>query len=136
MQGDLVAESNETFLLNLSSPTNAVLADAQGVGTIIDDEATFIGSEGFGYSAYTYPYEILDLVPGATGVTTIRSTGDNNTDTVTLTSGNTFNFYGTSYTSLIVSTNGLITFGGANYPGGKQQPHYHADPALDCTSLG
>ena len=49
--GDITAEANETFVLNLSNPTNAVLADAQGVGTIIDDEATFIGSEGFGYSA-------------------------------------------------------------------------------------
>ena len=52
-------------------------------------------------------------MPGAAGVTTVRSTGDNNTDTITLPTGNTFNFYGTSYTSLIVSTNGLITFGTA-----------------------
>src|SRR5262249_54102975 len=42
---------------------------------------------------------------------------DNNTNTITLTTGNTFNFYGTSYTSLIVSTNGLITVGSANTSG-------------------
>src|SRR5206468_5701824 len=88
--------------------------DAQGVGKIQDDDATFLGSEGFGYSAYTQLYQAIDLVPAATGVTTIRSTGDNNTNTITLATGNTFNFYGTSYTSLIVSTNGLITFGSAN----------------------
>lgn len=115
--GDTVSESNETFFVNLSNPTSAVIADAQGVGTIVEDDAVFIGSEGFGYSAFTNPFENLDLVPGAPGVTTIRSTGDNNTNTIILTTGNTFNFYGTSYTSLIVSTNGLITFGSANTSG-------------------
>src|SRR5260221_663901 len=39
VMGDLVYETNETFFVNLSSPTNATLADGQGVGTIIDDEA-------------------------------------------------------------------------------------------------
>ena len=29
---------NETFVVNLSSPTNATIADGQGVGTIVDDE--------------------------------------------------------------------------------------------------
>ena len=38
--GDTLDEANETFLLNLSSPTNATLADAQGIGTITDDDAT------------------------------------------------------------------------------------------------
>jgi ELWxxDGT repeat protein len=38
VKGDRIGEPNETFLVNLSSPTNAVLADAQGVGTITDDE--------------------------------------------------------------------------------------------------
>jgi hypothetical protein len=36
--GDRVGESNETFVVNLSSPTNATIADNQGVGTILDDE--------------------------------------------------------------------------------------------------
>ena len=112
--GDTVVESNKTFFLNLSNPTNAILADAQGMGTIIDDDATLIGSEAFGYSAFTHPFENINLVPGATGVTTIRPTGDNNANTVNLASGNTFNFYGTSYTSLRISTNGLITFGTSN----------------------
>ena len=31
-------EPNETFVVNLSSPTNATIADGQGVGTILDDE--------------------------------------------------------------------------------------------------
>lgn len=36
--GDRVGEPNETFAVNLGSPTNAVIADGQAVGTIVDDE--------------------------------------------------------------------------------------------------
>src|SRR5262249_46381981 len=35
---DRLPEPNETFVVNLSSPTNATIADGQGVGTIVDDE--------------------------------------------------------------------------------------------------
>ena len=38
VNGDRSGEPNETFVVNLSSPTNAVIADGQGVGTIRDDE--------------------------------------------------------------------------------------------------
>ena len=38
--GDTLDEANETFYLNLSSPTNATLSDAQGLGTITDDDAS------------------------------------------------------------------------------------------------
>ncbi|MBI5761670.1 MAG: hypothetical protein HZA46_24435, partial [Planctomycetales bacterium] len=37
--GDVLVETNETLFLNLSNPTNATLADAQAVGTILDDDA-------------------------------------------------------------------------------------------------
>jgi Calx-beta domain len=36
---DQEAEPDETFALNLSNAVNATLADAQGVGTIVDDDA-------------------------------------------------------------------------------------------------
>ena len=36
--GDLVAENDETFFVNLSSPTNATIADGQGLGTIRNDD--------------------------------------------------------------------------------------------------
>jgi probable HAF family extracellular repeat protein len=36
--GDRLGEPNETFVVNLSGPTNATLASGQGVGTILDDE--------------------------------------------------------------------------------------------------
>lgn len=38
VNGDRLPEWNEAFLVNLSSPTNAVINDGQGVGTIMDDE--------------------------------------------------------------------------------------------------
>jgi hypothetical protein len=37
--GELVFEPNETFTVTLSSPVNATLATAQGVGTILNDDA-------------------------------------------------------------------------------------------------
>ena len=38
VNGDLLDEASETYFLNLTDPTNATLADNQGVGTIIDDD--------------------------------------------------------------------------------------------------
>ena len=38
VNGDRLPEPNETFVVNLNSPTNATIADGQGVGTIVDDE--------------------------------------------------------------------------------------------------
>jgi Calx-beta domain/FG-GAP-like repeat/FG-GAP repeat len=36
--GDRLPEPTETFVVNLSNPTNSVIADGQGVATIVDDE--------------------------------------------------------------------------------------------------
>lgn len=36
--GDLVNEPDETFVVDLSQPTNASITDGQGLGTILDDE--------------------------------------------------------------------------------------------------
>ena len=38
MKGDTVVEANETFYVNLSSATNATIADNQGIGTIVNDD--------------------------------------------------------------------------------------------------
>jgi chitinase len=38
VSGDRLPEPNETFVVNLSAPTNATIVDGQGVGTIVDDE--------------------------------------------------------------------------------------------------
>lgn len=38
IDGDTLDEENETFFVNLSNPVNAEMADAQGIGTITDDD--------------------------------------------------------------------------------------------------
>jgi hypothetical protein len=38
IKGDITVEPNENFLGTLSSPTNAAIADANGVGTIVNDD--------------------------------------------------------------------------------------------------
>ncbi len=38
VNGDRLAEPNETFVVNLNSPANSFIADGQGIGTILDDE--------------------------------------------------------------------------------------------------
>lgn len=38
VRGDRTVEPDETFFLNLSNATNATIADAQGIGTITNDE--------------------------------------------------------------------------------------------------
>ena len=44
MLGDTLVEPDETFFVNLTGPTNASLGDAQGVGTIGDDDAPSLSS--------------------------------------------------------------------------------------------
>ena len=38
VNGDTIAEPDETFLVNLTNPINATIVDSQGVGTIINDD--------------------------------------------------------------------------------------------------
>ena len=38
VNADTIDEFDETFVVNLSSPSNVTIADAQGVGTITDDD--------------------------------------------------------------------------------------------------
>ncbi len=38
VNGDSLVEPNETFFVNLSSPTNATIAAGQGIGTILNDD--------------------------------------------------------------------------------------------------
>jgi hypothetical protein len=40
VQGDILDEDNETFLVNLSAPSGAIINDSQGQGTITDDDLT------------------------------------------------------------------------------------------------
>jgi hypothetical protein len=61
VNGDTVPEPNETFFVNLSSPTNAVLGTSQGTGTIQNDD---IGPDR---------YEVDDTMPTAHNFGTMSS---------------------------------------------------------------
>jgi len=49
--GDVLVEPDENFFLNLSGPTNATLGDAQGTGTIGDDDAASLSSNELAHGA-------------------------------------------------------------------------------------
>src|SRR5437667_412255 len=38
VNGDTTSETDEAFFVNLDTPTNATIADAQGVGTVLNDD--------------------------------------------------------------------------------------------------
>jgi len=74
--------------------------------------------DGFGYQACDHGFEAIDLETGQPGVFTLITAADDAAVAVNL-GGNTFNFYGVTYTGagrLIVSSNGLITFDGTDTP--------------------
>jgi len=48
--GDTLIEPDETFFVNLSSPSNATISDNQGLGTILDDDAV----SGFQFEQPSY----------------------------------------------------------------------------------
>lgn len=106
INGDTDVESNERLLLELSSPSNATIADFQGQGTINNDDATpFVsisnasGNEGnSGTSAQTFTVS-LDQASSQTITVTYgtnngtATTGDNDysaaSGTLTFTAGQT-----------------------------------------------
>ena len=45
MKGDTKVEGNETFAVNLFSPTNATIGDAQGIGTLLNDDGSHVVAE-------------------------------------------------------------------------------------------
>ncbi|MDQ4121886.1 MAG: CSLREA domain-containing protein [Acidobacteriota bacterium] len=96
--GDTTPETNEQFHLNLSAPVNATLADAQGVGTIQDDDNH--GLLVFKYAPYsgTEGNSVLVTVErlyGTMGVVTVQYSTFANTATA-----------GADYTAV----SGILTF--------------------------
>jgi Calx-beta domain/Right handed beta helix region len=76
VKGDATIEPDETFSVNLSAPEGAVLADAQGVGTIHNDDFPAGGFLQFSAPAYT--------VAEAGGSATITVVRTGNTPPVTV----------------------------------------------------
>ncbi len=73
--------------------------------------ATTVGPDAFGYTASDgVPFVWEDV--SATGTRVLAGEDDATFGPVNL--GFTFNFYGTNYTSVCMSSNGILTFGGCN----------------------
>jgi hypothetical protein len=45
VKGDKTKESNETFFVNLSNANGAMIADGQGLGTILNDDSISRGAK-------------------------------------------------------------------------------------------
>ncbi len=82
--GDTTDEPDETFLVNLSNPVNASIADGQGVGTVQNDDATTptftIGSvtqgEGnAGTTSFVFTVTLNPTSPSATSVDAATADG-------------------------------------------------------------
>ncbi len=103
IKGDVLAEGNETFTVNLSSPTGATIADGTAIGTIIDDDgapvlpalsiADLAVAEGNGEHAHFMFTVTLDKA--AAGPVTVAYSTANGTATA-----------GSDY----VATSGTLTF--------------------------
>ena len=79
--GDNKVESNESFVVNLTNPVGATIADAQGTGTITNDDAAQISiddvtqNEGnSGNTAYSFTISIDN--PSATDITVDYATAN------------------------------------------------------------
>jgi hypothetical protein len=78
VDGDTLNEANETFFVNLRSPTVATIADAQGTGTIDNDDAAPTASPTItGFSPTTGPTGKVVTVNGTnfTGTSTVTFNG-------------------------------------------------------------
>jgi hypothetical protein len=93
-----------------SSFTNLGTTAQRGavVGTLMPGQ---FGPDGFGYTAISIAPQFVDI--SSTGKPILAGAGDAFVKLSSL-SGFKFSFYGTTYTSVYVSSNGLITFGSGN----------------------
>ncbi|WP_428684261.1 Calx-beta domain-containing protein [Reyranella sp.] len=124
IKGDVLAEGNETFKINLSSPTGATIADGTAIGTIIDDDgaaalpalsiADLSVAEGNGDHAHFMFVVTLDKA--AAGPVTVAYSTANDTATA-----------GSDY----VASNGTLTFAA-----GETSKTVHVDISGDTVFEG
>jgi hypothetical protein len=88
VKGDALNEANETYFVDLSTPSNATIEHGHGIGTITDDDnppelsiGNATGSEGDGTASFT-----VTLAPASGSVVTV----DYNTVAGTATAGSDF----------------------------------------------
>ncbi len=116
----------------VDGPGNHSLATAQNIdasfvalgstaqrGAVAGSIAGLIGPDGFGYSAASIAPQFVDISPAGPSPTPnapLLVGVDDGTAALSPAdlSGFSFRFYNTTYTSLYISSNGLLTFGSAN----------------------
>jgi Calx-beta domain/FG-GAP-like repeat len=117
--GDVLDEANETFSVNLTAPSGAVITDGQGVGTILDDDPTPSvvindvlvpeGDSGTTQAGFTLSLSAPSGQTVAVGYATANGTASAGTDYVALTSTAVFP-PGTTSAPLAVTVNGDHAF--------------------------
>lgn len=95
--GDAITEGTETFTVNLSSPVNATIGDAQAIGTIYDNE---------GPPALVVLDGTADENAGPVSFSVIMTSGSTNTETVDYATSDVTANAGSDYTS----TSGTLSF--------------------------
>jgi fibronectin-binding autotransporter adhesin len=121
VNGDTTDEPNETFFVNLSNPSNATIADGQGLGTIQNDDSPptlsvsdVTQAEGnSGTSTFTFNVN-LSAPAKAGGVSFTVNTADDTaaagSDYVAIVNGAGSIPQGSSSTTVAVTVNGDTTF--------------------------
>jgi hypothetical protein len=95
--GDTTTEGTETFAINLSNPVNAVIGDAQAIGTIYDNE---------GPPSLVVTDATADENAGTMGFSVLMTNASVTTQTVDWSSGDGTAVAGSDY----ASANGTLTF--------------------------
>jgi hypothetical protein len=70
--GDTTVEPNETFFVNLSNPTNATVATAQGTGTITNDDGGAVAPPAQIPTLSEWALSLMILALGAFGLARLR----------------------------------------------------------------
>jgi glucose/arabinose dehydrogenase len=82
-------EHDETFRVRLSAAENAAIADAEGVGTILDDDpppalsiagTTFVEGAGFGLAVFVVTLDAASALPVTVDFTTVGGTAAEGTE--------------------------------------------------------
>ncbi len=117
-RGDTWLEPDETFLVNLSGAVNATITDAQGVGTIVDDDlpSLFIGelSVTEGHSGTRSATFNVSLIPASEQTVTVDYATENGTASAGsdyVAASGTLSFPpGSTWQSLVVTVTGDTVF--------------------------
>ena len=100
-------------------PSFVALSSAAQRGAVAGTIASLVGPDGFGYSAVSVAPQFVDISPAGPSPTPnapLLVGVDDGTAALSSAnlSGFSFHFYNSTYTSLYISSNGLLTFGTAN----------------------